>query len=147
MNKKWDNILFAIGGLVVVAALAIFIYRTVLDWWGVDLPVPPPSGDEIFPQMRHNVQSGRTYTFGKADRGKSVDFTNPEGASALLKDFDKGYFVSVFNHSSGPVTLETQKGPKQWLIGGHPTLELPPRYGCTLVSDGDGYELLLMSNK
>lgn len=141
MNGKWG----IIGGFVVVAVLAVVIDRTVLFWSGEDGALPDDvrtalgNGPSDLP---HHIQGGSTYTFEEADRGSVVDFTQP--ATALLKGFKKGYYLDVLNRSSGPVTVTTESG---WLIGGHPTLDVPPGYRCTLVSEGDGYEIVMMSNK
>lgn len=133
-KRKWRQM----GSLIAVAALSIVMDRTVLYWWGEDLPVPDNMGtvSKGAPAMRHNIQSGATYVFEETDRGESVDFTHP--ASTVLKDFKQGYFVDVVNRSdSGPVTI-------RGLIGGNPILNVPPGYVCTLARQGDGYEILFM---
>lgn len=138
MDKK------QVGWLVAVAVLSIVVDRTLVYWWGEDLPVPDNMGtiSQGLPALRHNVQSG-DYTIEEKARSTVIDFTNPQGASALLKTFKKGYFVDVAA-KGGPVLIAAESG---WLIGGHPTLEVPPGYRCTLLSEGDGFEILMMSNK
>lgn len=141
MDKK------QVGWLIAVAVLAVVVDRTLVFWSGEDGPLPADAAEALghgAPALRHNLQNGATYTIEEQDHSTVIDFVRPEGTTALLRKFKKGYFVDVANRGAGPVILSTEEG---WLIAGNPTLTLQPGYRCTLLSEGDGFEILVMSNK
>lgn len=148
MDKK------QVGWLIAVAVLAVVTDRTVLFWSGEDGPLPTDAAEALghgAPALRHQIEPGDDVIEEKDHSTvieftqTMVDFTHPgRGATALLRKFKKGYFVDVANRGGGPVILSTEEG---WLIAGNPTLTLQPGYRCTLLSEGDGFEILVMSNK
>lgn len=131
-----NKMMFAIGALLIGSALCVFAYRSLSDWphrYEERAPGFWPSGA----RMTEHVQVGRIYMFEKTDDGTFLVFTNPQGAFALLKDFESGYIVDVENRSGDMLTIATGKP----LGDGRSVIKIRPGYSCIIVRTADEYRL------
>lgn len=86
-----------------------------------------------------NAQTGTTYTFVSADRGKLVTQSNAAAVADTLPQatgsFAAGWFVYVENRGVGTVTIT----PTTSNIDGAASLALATNQGCLIVSDGTNW--------
>jgi len=91
-----------------------------------------------------NSQTGTSYTFVFADRGKLVTFSNGSAVAVTLPQatssgsFRSGWTTFVYNLGAGAVTIT----PTTSTINGSATLSLAQNEGATIFSSGTNYSAI-----